>query len=165
VRAVARPAKPDITRVGNKLQTIPWSGYQWYLNGAAIPGATSPSLIMSTTGSYQVEVFNEYGCSSISRVFEVLVLDVADPASRIFSCEIYPEPALETVTLDLTLPSPGAVNTVLSDVTGRVLVRRETESSDTRQTMSLNVAGLPPGVYVLRVFHGKSVYARIITKM
>jgi hypothetical protein len=165
VRLVARPAKPDITRVGNRLQTIPWSGYQWYLNGAPIPGATSGSYIMNTTGKYQVQVFNEFGCSSMSRVFEVNVLDVAAAGASTFSCEIYPEPALETVTVDITLPVPGTVRVVLSDLTGRALLRVNAEIVDTRQTMRLNVSALPYGVYMLRIFHGNSAVSRVITKL
>jgi hypothetical protein len=40
--------------------------YQWYLGGAAIPGAVTSSYIASSGGSYQVKVTNISGCSTTS---------------------------------------------------------------------------------------------------
>lgn len=165
VRVFSRPPRPDITRVGNRLQTMPWSGYQWYVNGAPIPGATSASYDMSMTGEYQVEVFNEHGCSSISRVFQVNVLDVPAMDDRNFRCTMYPAPAFERVTVEVALPAPGVLHAVLSDMTGREVLRREAETTATRHVMELDVSTLSPGVYLFRIFHGNEVVGHIMTKL
>ena len=40
--------------------------YQWYVGGAAIGGAVASSYIATTSGSYQVQVTNTAGCSTLS---------------------------------------------------------------------------------------------------
>ena len=42
-----------------------YTGYQWYLNGNAISGATNTSYTVTTTGSYAVITTNSNGCNSI----------------------------------------------------------------------------------------------------
>ncbi|MCZ7555163.1 MAG: VWA domain-containing protein [Bacteroidia bacterium] len=165
VRLYSRPPRPDITRVGNRLQTIPWSAYQWYLDGAPIPGATSAFYDLKSAGGYQVEVFNEHGCSSISRLFDVNVLDAASADVTQFRCELYPEPVIESVTVDISLPAPGRLHAVLSDMAGRAVLREEVETAGTRHLLKIDVSALSPGVYIFRLIHGNAVTGRVITKM
>jgi hypothetical protein len=40
-----------------------FANYQWYVNGSLINGATTPNLIVSSTGKYSVEVRNLSGCT------------------------------------------------------------------------------------------------------
>ncbi|MEZ4920926.1 MAG: PKD domain-containing protein [Saprospiraceae bacterium] len=53
------PALPDI------------QSWQWYLNGAAIPGADSANLIVYESGDYWVEMVDTNGCSAQSDPFAV----------------------------------------------------------------------------------------------
>ncbi|MDR6781660.1 DUF7507 domain-containing protein [Pedobacter africanus] len=69
----ALPIIPTITAMGNTvfcignsvaLSSSTASGYQWYKNGAIIPGASGKTYIATETGSYHVVVTNVNGCSS-----------------------------------------------------------------------------------------------------
>lgn len=57
---VAGPAMPQITRTGDFLFTDPSNSYQWYLDGQAIPGATSGSHLATACGDYTVEVVSNF---------------------------------------------------------------------------------------------------------
>ncbi|SMC84509.1 Ig-like domain-containing protein, partial [Pedobacter africanus] len=69
----ALPVIPTITAMGNTvfcignsvtLTSSAASGYQWYKDGAVIPGASSKTYIATETGAYHVLVTNVNGCSS-----------------------------------------------------------------------------------------------------
>ena len=49
------------------------SSYQWFNNNSAISGATSSSLLVSSSGSYTVKVTNSNGCSATSSATSVTV--------------------------------------------------------------------------------------------
>lgn len=56
---------PVITRDGNVLSTGDYPGYQWYLDGNAIPGATGRTHAASAGGSYSVQVSMRCGCANV----------------------------------------------------------------------------------------------------
>jgi hypothetical protein len=62
------------------LQAVQGSGvsYSWMVNGAAIPGATSSSLLVDEAGAYSV-VATANGCTAVSEVVQVTVLDLLPP--------------------------------------------------------------------------------------
>ncbi|MCC7504014.1 MAG: PKD domain-containing protein, partial [Saprospiraceae bacterium] len=50
-------------------------GWQWYFNGAPIPGATSPDFVATQSGTYWAQLTDLYGCTAQSGD---LVLDLYD---------------------------------------------------------------------------------------
>ncbi len=53
--------------------------YDWYLNGAYLPGSTAFSLEVSTQGDYAVQVTDEFGCSALSATTTVQTIEVETP--------------------------------------------------------------------------------------
>lgn len=47
-----------------RLTALPASGYQWFLNGQPIPGASAAEYLAVNEGSYTLQVYNELGCPS-----------------------------------------------------------------------------------------------------
>ncbi len=71
VKINPKPAKPAITRTGASLDNLESSvadAYQWYMNGAAVNGATDRVYTPDTskTAQYTVMVSNQYGCETES---------------------------------------------------------------------------------------------------
>lgn len=60
----ALPTPPVITQNLDTLTSTSANGYQWYLDGIIIPGATSQTLLISQTGTYVVVVSNSNGCEA-----------------------------------------------------------------------------------------------------
>src|SRR5690606_39224093 len=56
------PTTPVITLSGNDLVSVPGgsqlSGFQWYLDGVAIPGATDSTFTPTASGDYTVSAFD-----------------------------------------------------------------------------------------------------------
>jgi hypothetical protein len=55
---------PNTSDFTLQVNTGPWTSYQWYKDGALIPGATNPTYLPTSTGVYSVEVFNGAGTCS-----------------------------------------------------------------------------------------------------
>jgi len=86
------PAQPVITAVNNIMTATdasPVVSYQWSLNGAILPGATSQTDTNNTGGSYTVTVTDANGCSNTSLPFSnsgstviTLASGIAEPQSN-----------------------------------------------------------------------------------
>ena len=70
----ANPLEPEIVRHMDTLMSTPALSYQWYFNGEIIDGATQRKLYTQLEGVYNVEVFSEFGCSSVSDDFIFSIL-------------------------------------------------------------------------------------------
>lgn len=79
-------ALPSISASGSSLITAgSGPGFQWYLDGSEITGATTNSFEPLSNGSYTVEMTDALGCSAISAPFELLNVGVptTDPTQSI----------------------------------------------------------------------------------
>ncbi len=65
------------------LSASPASGYQWFLNGTAIPNATTPTLVANLPGQYTVANLSQGSCQSPSAATNITV---------------YPKPAIVSLT-------------------------------------------------------------------
>lgn len=63
---------PHISQTGGVLSTTGTGNYQWYLDGAEIPGETSQTLAVNENGNFTVRLTDENGCSAMSSVFSVI---------------------------------------------------------------------------------------------
>ena len=60
---------------GVTLSTGSYAAYQWQKDGADIPGATSGTLAITSSGGYAVRVADAQGCAGVSQPFQVTILD------------------------------------------------------------------------------------------
>ncbi len=124
--------------VGNswtRLGTIPATHRPVYefLDQAPAPG----------TNQYRLRTLDTDGSVQYSPV-----RTVARPGRAENPLTLYPVPASEQLWARLPLGSDGAINIEISDLRGVVLRRLQAKS--TASLLSLDVRGLPPGVYALR---------------
>lgn len=78
----------EVVQDGDSLHASGGFAYQWYQDAVPIFGATASSLNLQGMGTYQVEVFNEAGCSVLSE--EVLVTNLDEHTGILL--EIQPNP-------------------------------------------------------------------------
>lgn len=118
-----------------------FAAYQWYLNGVAIPGATSSVLNITGDGSYTLKVTDVNGCSVTSQ--EYLVKTTGAPAiTTAGDIRIYPNPATSVLYID----APVKVNVSLMSIDGKILAEQ-------KQASSINIGKLPKGMYMVLIYN------------
>lgn len=73
------PPKPQISIIGNALESTAAFSYQWLYRGAPVADANKRNFEPKQTGYYRVEIFDENGCSNISDEVYFEVPDSAKP--------------------------------------------------------------------------------------
>lgn len=64
------PAQPTITIIGGELESSPAATYQWYADGAIIPGAIAQRHRPTSMAAHTVRVTNQFGCFAFSLPFD-----------------------------------------------------------------------------------------------
>jgi hypothetical protein len=65
----AAPARPTISMQGDTLTGSEAAGYQWFLQGVQVPGATDRSYVAVADGFYTLRIVDSNGCSAISEPY------------------------------------------------------------------------------------------------
>jgi hypothetical protein len=133
------PAQPVIQQNGTTLSVSnaqPETSYQWYLNGTAIPGATSPLYDAMESGAYQVTAVN--GCLSTSVTFNAIVSGLQESAQH--SMLVYPNPAESNFTVQY---AAGTEQIQVLDLAGRTVFAAASNGKNS------DTITLAPGVYTV----------------
>ena len=150
----AKLAKPVIGQRKDTLLTAGGAaGYQWYLDGVPVPGATGAQWVGKQTGSYTLEVENANGCRTLS-----------DPFVLAFDCQllVYPNPFTDVLILETGSAVPGNVTIRVYDVLGKLMLTKETENSRLYYREVFPIGAWARGVYLVEV---ESCGRRIVKRM
>ncbi len=124
---------------GDYLYTGTFPGYQWYMNGTAIAGATAGILMSPAPGTYMVVVTDANGCTDTSADF-VIAPTMVPGTQSVSTIRVYPNPASSVIYVDAAVPVKVAV---LSPDGRTVIAGTETKSVD--------LSRLANGMYMLMV--------------
>lgn len=152
------PDAPVVDVEGSVLTSSPAEGYQWYEGGQAIDGAVGQEWTAYWPGTYQVEVFAENGCSTLSPPLEIITVGLHEVDRTGFN--LWPVPARDELNIGLPEGSTGVVVRIIAG-DGR-LVRMERILGD-RPVISLQ--DLAPGAYSLMADGGMHHWSRGFVKV
>jgi hypothetical protein len=141
---------PVITVNGIDLCTTPYQSYQWFLNGTAIPGATSQCFTPTTSGNFMVAVSSPNGCDGESAILSFVGVDDG-VASQDFA--IYPNPARDAVNIRLNQPLLDAGVIMIYDMAGRIVQRIEFEMLD--GDTAIDLSRVADGTYFVEIVSGE----------
>jgi photosystem II stability/assembly factor-like uncharacterized protein len=143
---VTCPATADVPVINDTGATLCVStagSAQWYLDGSILPGGDTPCIEPVTTGLYTVVVSDPLGCvSAPSAPVQVIITGLAskpEPVTRIF-----PNPAKELLRIERSDAVPATLTFI--NAQGRIV-----HSTRVTGATSVDVSGLRPGVYLVRV--------------
>jgi WD40 repeat protein len=149
----ALPAKPSISWNGTQLSTATGlAAYQWLLNNTAVSGATSNTHQPQSAGSYRVRVANTAGCADTSTAYDLVVTALVTPMFEGKSVSVYPNPVVQTTTIDLGQTPQQPVSLQLLHINGAAAGNWTTRQR--RQVLQLG--HLSAGMYLLQIQNGRN---------
>jgi FG-GAP-like repeat/IPT/TIG domain/Secretion system C-terminal sorting domain len=150
-----KPAKPTVTLSnGNTesptLTSSATTGNQWFLNGAAITGATNATHNATQAGIYKVQATVD-DCVSVFSDDQSLIV-TGDISTKVSAISIYPNPVSEWLTVKLD-DSQVKKSVSIHQVTGNKMISREVAEEETK----FFVGDYSQGIYLVRIETGNAV--------
>jgi hypothetical protein len=148
--------QPQVSVVADSLivtDAVNYVGFQWFLNGDSIPGATQEFYVINPTGSgnYEVEATDANGCVGDSETFELTCCTGIDETAFDGSVNIYPNPTNGDFIVDITMNASHEFTLDLVDLVGKVIWTDATIGTTDQIRKQYSVKELTNGVYFLRV--------------
>ncbi len=145
------PTQPTITSNGVSITTVPASSFVWYLNGVELLDSDTITWVPDTNGNYNVRIYDEFGCTSISGIFTVnfVIDDVGIEQQNDINGIIYPNPANSKVFVK-TIEK--LVKLQLYSIEGKFV--KEVNNSN-----ELDLEGISYGTYLLKIVDSKNKVA------
>lgn len=164
ITILGNPALPTITK-GHDTLFCPavYASYQWYLGGSPIPGATNPTYVYITNGNYYVEVTNVLGCSTVSTIFPVNDVGIAE-AELAAGLNVYPNPATDEITLEIDQNISGNIRISLINITGQEVYAENCGLRNGMYKKQISLKEFANGIYYLQVLTENGVMNKKIIK-
>ena len=136
------PPVPTITIDFDELIADPgYNDYQWYINGTLLNGENDSTLIADINGNYQVEVFDQNGCSSIS---DSTLFNFVSIEENSLTTTIYPVPSKNSLTINA---NSEILNYLNLNNNGQIV--NSYENAKPEREITINITNLKPGIYIL----------------
>jgi hypothetical protein len=147
----------SITVNGDTMRVYNTVTCQWYLNGVAIPGATSHIYIATVSGDYQVAVTDSNGCGATSNPVN---LALGFSKIELDKVQVYPNP-LNAGTWQLRINNELLGSQVeIFDASGKVVFKSEITHTDSE--IGNNLAS---GIYFLRINSAGGILTKKLVRL
>ncbi|MCF8460613.1 MAG: T9SS type A sorting domain-containing protein [Flavobacteriales bacterium] len=165
-QGISNPITVDVTpqddavilESGNDLTVSPQgSGYQWFLNGDPIPGATGIDYVAIQSGNYHVEYIGPNGCPTSTYVLEFTLQVGVDEYSIFDVLDVYPNPGKGEFTIRGMMPTMEDVTIELTNMLGQSLQPAVRINDTNNFTRPMDISKYANGVYFIRITAGDSL--------
>ncbi|MCB9204303.1 MAG: T9SS type A sorting domain-containing protein [Flavobacteriales bacterium] len=129
----------------------PGSGYQWFLNGDPIPGATNMTYDAIQSGNYHVEYIGPNGCPTSTDILEFTLQVGVDELGVFESLELYPNPGEGQFFVRGQLPAAENVEIELTNMLGQALLPVIFINGTVEFTQPIDISQYANGVYFIRI--------------
>lgn len=121
-----------------------FNSYQWYFNGLPLSGQTNSFMSATQSGNYAVTVTTDYGCTTTSTVYTLVV--GVENVIEIPVALVFPNPANGIATIQSEALRDAKTMTI-HDSMGRIVDKRDVPFVN---TMQVDMSTLATGVYTIR---------------
>ncbi|MFM1874804.1 MAG: hypothetical protein RL266_541 [Bacteroidota bacterium] len=137
---------------GNDLTVDPpGSGYQWFLNGDPIPGATGIDYTAIQSGNYHVEYIGPNGCPTSTYILEFTLQTGVEEVSIFDVLDVYPNPGKGEFTIRGMMPTMEDVTIELTNMLGQALQPAITINNTNQFSQTVDISSYANGVYFVRI--------------
>ncbi len=145
------------------VQNGPFVTYQWYLNGAPVPGADQYVYVPVASGNYRCEVTDDNGCLDLSNNLEYTISGIAEIMS-LEQLDIFPNPTESMVFAKIEFNKAMDVTFELTDMTGRIIQAPETLRNVESLTYEFNLETLGAGLYYVRIVTDEGLVVKPVVR-
>ena len=114
----------------------------------------TPIEIDATTTIKAVAVKTSWNNSTVTETNYVSTVGITEMSAENLS--LYPNPATEVLYLEWESDFTGNIGLNVFDISGRIVLQKTIEKSDYQLSGQINLAGLSPGQYYLRLLAGQT---------
>ncbi len=159
------PEKPVISQYRSTLTAPPAEKHIWYSDGEVIEDAEGRYFNVEEYGNYSVEIFNEYGCSSMSNPFDVISSIEEEAEGIIFS--LTPNPAYDLISLryENKFYTNSSLLITIRDVLGQTKWEREFTHNIGFISREIDISLLSTGIYYMTVTNESRHYVLKFVKI
>ena len=157
--SISSTQQPVITQNGNTLSTIPASHHQWFLNGNPIAGDTTETITIDSVGDYTVIITDSNGCQATSAIFTVTSIGINEIQSILINS--YPVPATDYLYLKL---DEKLIKSELNIFNSKGEVVKTINSDFPDDNSKINIADFTPGIYIIQLKSGDTLYINKFVK-
>ncbi len=158
VTVLPSPKTPSITQSFDTLTCTVDSDYvfyQWYTNNAPLQGDTTPQIIVSADGNYNLEVKNKYGCSIAVGITVMLTGIPQLSTAGGGEVRIFPNPVSGMFTLNGLYVSESNASIKIYTVLGEELYINQIKPGTSNP--EIDIFSFAPGIYFAEVKNGTRI--------
>lgn len=122
-------------------------------------------LTRNTTYYWRVRAVKGLDSTNFSQIWSFTTIPpvgIIEPGEGFEGLNVYPNPASESVTIQMDPKGSAPVNITISDLLGKEMLRESAVFSTAGNNHTINVGSLSKGIYLLRLDNGKS---RVVRKL
>jgi len=151
---------PVISLNGTTLSSTVATGNQWFRDGAEVPGANGKTYSPIVSGVYKTVVTAASGCLLASNEINFTSTAVIDVSDNEIALTVSPNPNDGRFTLQFEFKTKENLEITMTTAAGQKVYSSVTSGFIGKYTKQIGLKGLPSGLYLLKIRHGKNVYVK-----
>ncbi len=160
------PNRVTFTAVSN----TPTTSQQWTITRILLAGTgtttintNNPTYMFLDSGYYNVCVKATYANGCVKTICKVIHVLQNMPTANNCTLQITPNPASSVINANITLVQPLVLNAYVYNSMNVLVAQKQQQGVVGTNTITMNIAALPAGIYVLRLVYGTQLcYATFI---
>lgn len=139
------------------------NSYMWNFGDGTTSTEVSPTHIYTSGGSYVITLTAYGDCDTVTTTQTYIAVALGNEEFSKGSITLYPNPAVENVNISFAGVTGGETEILVLDMSGKAL-RTANTNVNSGSVYTLDVNGLVPGVYMVRITMGDAVSVHRIVK-
>jgi PKD repeat protein len=139
--------------------------YQWYLNNAAIDGATDQVLLTSENGLYSVEVtIDDCAVRTAALNLTIIVTGLEDDIVFSKAVTVFPNPVRDELKIGISNSVMGYHHINFYYLDGRLMRKENALKDEQDEIFIFDISSMPQGSYLVQVVSPKGIAVKKIIK-